>query len=230
MKTKSFLLTAALLAVVPAFAQEFFLTETYNFNVGSTAGDIPDGGSSTFSQLVSASQIVHLTEVQISLNLKGNPAAAGFASDMFVSLNRDLGTQTAVLLNQVGVTGADPVGFGYDGWNVVFRDSAANGDVHWGQPTAPALALTGSWQPDGRLSPGGSARTAQLDVFNTSAANSTWYLHVADLSNGGRMTLDSWTLTFTGSTAIAVPEPKDFAAIVGASLLGFALVHRFCRR
>ena len=230
MKTRSFLLSVALFAAVPAFAQQFFLTETYTFNVGSTAGDIPDGGSSSFSQLVSASQIVHLTEVQVSLDLKGNPAAAGFASDMFVSLNRGLGTQTAVLLNQVGVTGSDPVGFGYGGWNVVFKDSAANGDVHLGQPTAPALTLTGSWQPDGRLSPSGSARSALLSIFNGAAANSTWYLHVADLSNGATMTLDSWTLSFTGTTATPVPEPEHFAALVGASLLGFALLRRFGRR
>jgi hypothetical protein len=230
MKTKSFLLTAALLAVVPAFAQEFFLTETYNFNVGSTAGDIPDGGSSTFSQLVSASQIVNLTEVQISLNLKGNPATAGFASDMFVSLNRDLGTQTAVLLNQVGVTGSDAVGFNYNGWNVVFKDSAANGDVHLGQPAVSSSTLTGDWQPDGRLSPSGSSRTALLDVFNNDAANSTWYLLVTDLSPGATMTLNSWTLSFTGDTSSSVPEPQHFAAFAGASLLGFALVRRFIRR
>ena len=229
MKTQSFLLTAALLGVLPALGA-VVITESYTFNVGSTAGDIPDGGSSTFSQLVSASQIVQLTEVQVSLNLKGNPAGSGWAGDMFVSLNRDLGTQTAVLLNQVGVTGSDPAGAGYDGWDVVFRDSAANGDVHLGQPTGSASILTGSWQPDGRLSPSGSSRTALLDVFNSAAANSTWYLHVADLSNGGSMTLDSWTLSFTGAAGAAVPEPQDFAAIAGASLLGFALVRRFIRR
>ena len=40
MKTRSFLLTAALFAAVPALAQQFFLTETYTFNVGSAAGDM----------------------------------------------------------------------------------------------------------------------------------------------------------------------------------------------
>jgi len=146
---------------------------------------------------VSASQIVHLTEVQVSLDLKGTD---GFAGDMFVSLNRDLGTQTAVLLNQVGVTGNDPVGFNYGGWNVAFKDSAANGDVHFGQPIVQASTLTGSWQPDGRLSPSGSARTALLSIFSSAAANSTLYLHVADLANGATMTFDSWTRSFTGIT------------------------------
>ena len=226
MKTQSFLLTAALLGVLPALGA-VVVTESYTFNVGSTAGDIPDGGSTLFSQLVSASQIVQLTEVQVSLNLKDSSGRAG---DMFVSLNRGLGTQTAVLLNQVGVTGSDPAGSGYGGWNVVFKDSAANGDVHWGVPTAPSSTLTGDWQPDGRLSPSGSSRTALLDVFNSAAANSTWYLLVADRSLGGSMTLDSWTLSFTGTTATAVPEPEHFAAIVGASLLGFALLRRSARR
>ena len=64
---------------------------------------------------MSASPIVHLTEVQINLDLKGSPAAAGFAGDMFVSLDRDLGTQTAVLLDQVGVTGSHAAGSGYGG-------------------------------------------------------------------------------------------------------------------
>ena len=226
MKTQSFLLTAALLGVLPAL-NAAVITESYTFNVGSTAGDIPDGGSTLFSQLVSASQIVQLTEVQVSLDLKDS---SGWAGDMFVSLNRDLGTQTAVLLNQVGVTGSDPAGSGYGGWNVVFKDSAANGDVHLGVPTAPASTLTGDWQPDGRLSPSASSRTALLDVFNSAAANSTWYLLVADRSLGGSMTLDSWTLSFTGTTATAVPEPQHFAAIVGASLLGFALLRRSARR
>ena len=226
MKTQSLLLTAALLGVLPALGA-VVVTESYTFNVGSTAGDIPDGGSSTFSQLVSASEIVNLTEVQVSLNLKGT---SGWAGDMFVSLNRDLGTQTAVLLNQVGVTGSDPAGSSFGGWNVVFKDSAANGDVHLGLPTAPSSTLTGDWQPDGRLSPSGSSRTALLDVFNSAAANSTWYLLVADRSLGGSMTLDSWTLSFTGTTATAVPEPQHFAAIVGASLLGFALLRRSGRR
>jgi hypothetical protein len=206
------------------------ITESYTFNVGSTAGDIPDSGSTTFSQIVSASQIVQLTEVRVTLDLKGTSAAPGFASDMFVSLNRDLGTQTAVLLNQVGVTGSDLVGFDYNGWNVVFKDSAANGDVHLGVPTAPATTLTGDWQPDGRLSPSGSSRTMLLDVFNSAAANSTWYLHVADLASSGTMTLNSWTLSFTGDTSSSVPEPQHFAAFAGASLLGFALVRRSIRR
>ena len=229
MKTQPFLLTAALLGVLPAL-NAAVITESYTFNVGSTAGDIPDGGSSTFSQLVSASQIVHLTEVQVSLNLKGNPAGSGWAGDMFVSLNRDLGTQTAVLLNQVGVTGSDPVGFNYNGWNVVFKDSAANGDVHLGQPAVSGSTLTGDWQPDGRLSPSGSSRTALLSVFNNDAANSTWYLQVTDRSNGATMTLNSWTLSLTGDTSSSVPEPQHFAAFAGASLLGFALVRRFIRR
>ncbi len=49
------------------------------------------------------------------------------------------------------------------------------------------------------------------------------------------MTLNSWTLSFTGDTGSSVtgssvPEPQHFAAIAGASLLGFALVRRFIRR
>lgn len=221
MNSKSLLFTAALLAALPA-AAAVFVTETYNFNVGSTAGDIPDGGgSSTFSQFLSASQILNLTEVQVGLNLTGNPAGQGWAGDMFVSLNRNLGSQTAILLNQVGVTGGNLAGFGHDGWNVTLKDSAtANGDIHLGQPTGPATTLSGSWQPDGRLSPTDLARPAVLGVFNGTSANTLWHLYVADLSPGGTLSLNSWSLTLTGITA--VPEPETYALFAGAALLGFA--------
>jgi len=43
MSTKPFLLTAALLWVPPALGAAV-IAENYAFNVGSTAGDIPDGG------------------------------------------------------------------------------------------------------------------------------------------------------------------------------------------
>ena len=99
-----------------------------------------------------------------------------------------------------------------------------------GRLPAGDTILTGDWEPDGRSSPSGSSRTALLAVFNSSAANSNWYLHVADLASSGTMTLNSWTLSFTGDTSSSVPEPQHFAAIAGASLLGFALVRRFIRR
>lgn len=196
------------------------INEYYSYNYGSTEGAIPDSGSKTFSEFLSTSQIAHLTEVQVCLSLSGNPVGTGWAGDMFVSLNRNLGTQTAVLLNQAGVTGSDPVGFGHDGWNVTFKDTAANGDIHLAQPAEPATILTGLWQPDGRLDPTDTARPAMLEVFNTTSANTFWHLTIADLSEGGTMTLNNWSITLSGFTA--VPEPQEYVALAGLGLLAFA--------
>jgi hypothetical protein len=154
--------------------------------------------------------------------LQGTTTGAGFASDMFVSLNR-AGEVTSILLNQAGVSGDDPVGFGFDGWNVTFRDSAPNGDIHLGQPAGPATILTGDWQPDGRLDATDTARPALLAAFNSVPANADWHLTLADLNHGGEMTLLSWSLTFTGTDLTPVPEPETYAALSGLALAGFAL-------
>lgn len=224
MNTKPVLLTAVLLLIPPALGAEV-ITENYAFSVGS--GNIPDGGSRSFSQSLSASQIVNLTKEQVGLHLTGNPAGNGFAGDMFMSLNRNLGTQTAVLLNQAGVTANDSAGFSFDGWNVTLKDSA-NGDIHLGEPTGPTT-LSGLWQPDGRLSPTDTGRPAMLAVFNGMSANTVWYLDIADLSPGGAMTLNSWSLNLTGDNGItAVPEPKSWA-LMSAALLAFAAGRRWRR-
>ena len=222
MNTKPLLLTATLLASAMAGLGQPILTESYTFPVNPTDGAIPDAISSvTFNQVIANSHIFDLREVQVSLELTGDPVGQGWAGDMFVSLNRDLGGQTAILLNQAGVTVSDPAGFGHDGWNVTFKDSAVNGDIHLAQPTAPNTVLTGEWQPDGRLNPTNTARPSMLSVFNTSSANATWRLNVADISPGNTMSLKSWTLTLIG-----VPEPEQYMAAAGAGLFAFALWQR----
>ncbi len=215
---------AALLATTPGFGQ-IFISETYSTPVSAPSGIVPDGiGSLTFSEVVSGSQIQNLSNVVVSLNLAGNPAAQGWAGDMFVSLNRDLGSQTAVLLNQAGVTPSNSAGFGAIGWNVSFRYGAVNGDVHFATPTSPSTVVTGTWQPDGRLNPTSTSRPAGLDVFNSGTGNATWYLTIADLSPGGSMTLTSWSLTLEGTSS--VPEPAESLGFVAVGLGLFALVRR----
>ncbi len=225
MNTKPVLLTAVLLLIPPALGAEV-ITENYAFSVGS--GNIPDSGSRSFSQSLSASQIVNLTKEQVGLHLTGNPAGNGFAGDMFMSLNRNLGTQTAVLLNQAGVTGSNSAGFSFDGWNVTLKESAsANGDNYFGEPTSPATILSGMWLPDERRDPFDTARPAVLDVFKGMSANSVWYLDIADLPPGGAMTFNSWSLNLTDYTA--VPESKLSGVLIGAALLAFAARERWRR-
>jgi len=123
--------------------------------------------------------------MRVGLHLTGTTAGSGWAGDMFVSLHRDLGSQTAILLNQVGVTAENPAGYGYDGWNITFADNAANGDVHLGQPPGTDTILTVEWRPDGRLDPMDVAGAVLLAQFNGLSGNGIWHLMAADLSPGG---------------------------------------------
>jgi hypothetical protein len=171
----------------------------------------------TFLQSITDSAIVSLTEVRVGLHLVGRDGG-GFAGEMYVQLNRDL-SLTSVLLNQVGVDGANPFGAPYDGWNVLFADNAAGGDVH--VASLVSGVLTGDFAPDGRYGPTDVARPALLNVFQGVSGNGDWRLSVADLELGGTMRLESWSLTLSGSTDIdAVPEASSWA--VGFGLLGLA--------
>ncbi len=129
---------------------------------------------------------------------------------MFVSLNQDLSV-TSVLLNRVGVSGGNPFGFGYDGWNVNLADDGAGGDIH--TTSLVSGILTGEFAPDGRTSTTSSQRLAMLDVFTGRLGNGDWYLSVADVAAGGTMRLESWSLTLTGDNGVAaVPESGSDAA------------------
>jgi hypothetical protein len=203
------------------------VTENYSYTVGSPTGNIPDTGlTAIFSQTISGSQIETLTSVRVGLHLTGTATGEGWAGDLYVALNRDLGSRTAILLNQVGVTAGNAAGHGYDGWNITLRDDAA-ADIHG--VTLSSGVLTGTHQPDGRLSPTDTARDAQLAVFNGMTGNGTWYLNLADLSRGGTMVLNSWSLELVGNEFTAVPEPGAWATLGGGLLVGFAVWRRRCR-
>lgn len=214
MKALHLLLPLALSAGVTASAT--IVTEaTRNYTVGYNFTDLQDPPVS-FLQTINNSTITSLTGVVVGLNLSGITAGGGFASEMFVSLNKDL-SLTSVLLNRVGVTAGNAVGQGYDGWNVSFQDGAANGDIH--NAVLPVELLTGLYQPDGRVLPTDTARPELLSVFNGATGNGDWRLSVADLDLGGTMRLVSWSITLTGDNgAQAIPEPSTYAA--GVALLG----------
>lgn len=202
-------------------ASESVVEAVRTYAVGVDLLDLQDPPK-VFAAEVSDSRILDITEVRVGLNLVGGSPGSGFASEMFVSLNKDF-SATAVLLNKVGVTLANGAGFGYDGWDVTFGDQATLGDVHtldW-----PSGVLTGEVQPDGRLVPESSARPARLDVFNGSVANGTWRLSVADLHLGGTMRLKSWSLTLVGKTNrapvfvglsdVTIPETAEHRMTLG---------------
>lgn len=170
-----------------------------------------------FSEVVTDSLVYFITSVEVGVRLVGVDEGSGFASEMYVSLTKDLGA-TSVLLNQVGVSPLDSLGSFYDGWDVTFSDGAANGDIH--ASNLAAGILQGIWQPDGRVDAASSNRPAMLSVFNGGSGNGKWSLAVADLELGGQMRLESWTLKITGLTEdgpVAVPEAR---ASFGACVLG----------
>lgn len=222
--------SAALLALALPVAAQVVITESYGYTVGSPSGNIPgNGSSSVFSTVISSSQIASITDVRLTLHLTGTTAGNGWAGEMFVSLNRDLGEHTAILINQAGVTSENPAGFGYDGWQVTFRDDAS-GDIHFAQPVSPATILTGSWQPDGRTDPSSSSRPAMFNVFDNLSGNGSWHLTIADMVQQGDavMTLYSWELTLIGYSAI--PEPECYASVTAISLAALAIWRRQTRK
>lgn len=193
-------------------ARAAIVTETYTFTIDPPElGNIDDYQEppKVFLQTISTSQILYITKVEVRLKLAGRPAntGSGFASEMFVSLNKDF-DQTAVLLNRVGITEDNPIGFFYDGWDVTFADDAPT-DIHEADTVDGSGILTGTYQPDGRTSPTDTLRPQMLTEFNNLRGNGDWRLAVGDLEMGGVMRLESWELILTGEAApeIQVEQP-----------------------
>jgi hypothetical protein len=181
---------------------------TRTFTVGTDIADLQDPTVS-FLQTITDSSIASLTRVEVGLNLVGR-GSGGFASEMFVSLNKDL-SLTSVLVNRVGFSSTDSIGLPYDGWNVTLTDLAAS-DLH--NVVQSLGVLSGTYQPDGRTDPASTLRPEMLNLFNGESGNGDWRLNIADLGVGGTMRLVGWSLTLTG---VQVPEPGTYGA--GAAIL-----------
>jgi subtilisin-like proprotein convertase family protein len=152
-------------------------------------------------------------DLNVTLNITGD-----YNGDLYAYLTHNTGF--SVLLNRVGKTTANPLGYSDDGINVKFDDQSTGRDVHnyrvtlSGNATTPLTGpLSGTWLPDARNTNPDTvldttARTALLNSFNGLNPNGTWTLFVADLSAGGTSTLVSWGLEVT------VPEPGTIALFV----------------
>jgi len=201
-------------------------------NVGAVIPDNDPNGLQS-SQVLSSLPLP-IAQVSVTLDVSG-----GFNGDLYAFLSHN--GARAVLLNRVGRTGSNPLGypdagFGVDagGNSFTFDDQAAQ-DVHYYQTVSYDLngsgQLTGLWQPDGRdLDPesAGSAfetapRSNMLSLFNGLDGNGLWTLYVADVSPVGEGTLVSWGLEIT-----MVPEPAS-GTLLGCALAG-ALLWRLKRR
>src|SRR5204863_5569167 len=115
---------------------------------------IPDGdaGGSSHTLTISPPEVVQeVTTLTLMLQIAGD-----FVGDLFAEVTHN-GRQ-AVLLNRVGRTASNSLGYGDTGLNVVLTDSAQQGDIHnyrvtiSGNPNTPLPdgTLTGIWSPDGR--------------------------------------------------------------------------------
>lgn len=167
-----------------------------------------------------------VSEVKVTLQFSG-----GWNGDLFVQLNHN--GQFSVLLNRVGASPENPLGYGDSGFSLTFSDSAANGDVHHYQSTLASggisldgAPLTGLWAPDGRpygqaLSTEPFVRSATLGQLAGTAINGNWTLFLADLSPGGQGQLLSW-----GVEISSVPEPAALVGVTTLLLAGWGLWRR----
>ena len=190
MKALHPLLLTLALSGTTAVSAAIITEPTRVYTVGYNLADLQDPPLN-FLQTINDSAIVSLTDIVVDLHLVGVTEGSGFASEMFVSLNKDL-SLTSILINRVGITGGllgDPVGQSYDGWSVSFQDGAIDGDVH--AATLVSGVLTGLYEPDGRVLPTDVARPSLLAAFMGSPGNGDWRLNVGDLAHGGLMRLES---------------------------------------
>jgi subtilisin-like proprotein convertase family protein len=200
-------------------------TLTNTFSVNQT---IPDGDPNGLANVQhlnfgSVPQFTDITGIQVNLNISG-----GFNGDYYGYLEHN-GVGFAVLLNRVGVTSGNSVGYSDSGMNITFSDSAPDIHTYQLEVNPNGAALTGLWGPDGRTTDPSTvldtdARTALLSSFIGEDPSGEWTLFLSDLDFGEQGQLVSWGLVIT-----AVPEPTTLAlALVCAG--GFFGARRFFRR
>jgi len=202
------------LALLPMLAFKCLAQGTTQFDFGGIDATIPDNDASGYQDSRNLSGLAGIiSDVTVTLNISG-----GFNGDLYAWLSH--GSGLAILLNRVGISSSNSVGYANTGFGTNAQqarftlDDHAAQDVHFYQAGAYALnsngQLTGTWQPDGRMIDPSSApaqfdgapRPNMLSGLDGMVANGGWTLFIADLSPGGVSTLNGWGLNIT-----TVPEP-----------------------
>jgi len=189
-----------------ASAQTF--TTTTNFTVDAI---IPDGDASGLASVQTISTpITNLTGLRVALKVSGT-----WNGDLYCFLAHS--TNHSVLLNRLGRSVTNNLGYNDVGLDLIFDDTSTNSDIHvyrlqltGSQGTPIPGPLTDSWAPDARVaSPTDvldtDARSAFLSSFNGVDPNGEWVLFVADMEAGDIHILESWALEITGDIAPTVP-------------------------
>lgn len=216
-------LLALVLGLVPASGA---IMQTFIFNSGfQNGGSIPDGDpTGVVDARVITSSITNIDEISVSLDIGGT-----WAGDIYATLQHDSGF--SVLLNRVGRSGTSSFGSSDDGFDVTLNDSGGHPDVHL--QSSGGGRCPGPFGSDARaIDPNNvfdtDARTALLTSFNNLDANGGWNLFIADVSQGGAHTLNSWSLEITGTEGGAqVPEGGETALMLALALAGIVTLRLF---
>jgi subtilisin-like proprotein convertase family protein len=195
---------------------------TNTFVVGQAIPDNnPNGLTQTQTLDFTGEGLVNITDLKVTLDISG-----GFNGDYYGYLVHNDGF--AILLNRVGRTSSDSLGYGDSGLNITLESGGS--DIHTYQNTVNpgGGVLTGLWDADGRnVDPqtvtDTSARTASLGSFAGQDPSGDWTLFLTDLDPGSQGQLVSWGLVIT-----ATPEPGTFGLL--ALGLGGAVGLRRWRR
>jgi subtilisin-like proprotein convertase family protein len=190
--------------------------------------DIPDGNPVPLTSSITVSGLAYnLASISVNLDITG-----GFNGNLYAYLLGPNGGIT-VLLNRVGVSGANNNNFGYSdaGFNITLSDGSP--DIHFYQSGSYTLSggqLTDTWSPDGRnIAPNSTANAFDtvstlnaFSVFDNINPNGQWTLNIADLVNGGGQSVFvNWSLTI-----VTVPEPQTWALMIGGAGALLALRRR----
>jgi len=169
------------------------------FNVNE---DIPDGNPVGLAPVGTVSGLGGnglITGLSVDLSISG-----GYNGDLYGYLEAPNGS-TVVLLDQPGVTGGNPFGYGGSGFNINLYDAASASLQN--TPETPGAVVTGNFQPVGSLA-----------TLNGLSGDGNWTLFIADLSDGGgQPVLNNWSL----SVSVA-PEPGQVASLTLLGLVGAA--------
>lgn len=203
-------------------------------------GAIPDGRSTGLAdtRVIAATGLV-ITDIDVSLTLRGAGTGGGFNGDLYVTLLHN-GVFT-VLLNRPGRRADDPFGYDDNGLSVTLDDSAS-ADVHsyrlslTGDETIPLPGiLSGQFQPDGRASDpavvlASDTRAFRLEAYQGLDPAGEWTLFAADLEAGGELRLLSWGLTITTRDGTDLVIPEGSAALAIGGWLAIGAVYQWLRR